>query len=97
MSNPTPPATPPAAPRYKLAVVTWIGVYPLITFLLAVTGPATETWPLPLRTLLLTGLMVPTMTWLVLPRLTRLFRRWLAPESPSSSPSPRMTPLTERT
>ena len=71
------PATPP--PRYKLALVTWIGVYPIITLLLAVLGPATAAWPLPLRTLLLTALMVPTLTWLVIPAMMRLFRGWLAP------------------
>jgi uncharacterized protein len=81
MSNQALPAAPPSPPRYKLAVLTWIGVYPIITILLAVIGPATATWPLPFRTLLLTALMVPTMTWLVIPRLTRLFRGWLAPSS----------------
>jgi uncharacterized protein len=90
------PASPvPPPPRYKLAVVTWIGVYPIITMLLAVIGPATATWPLPLRTLLLTALMVPTMTWLVIPWMTRLFRGWL---SPDAAPAPRgMTQLVERT
>ena len=73
------PAPPP--PRYKLALVTWIGVYPIITLLLALLGPTTAAWPLPLRTLLLTALMVPTLTWLVIPTLTRLFRGWLAPAS----------------
>jgi len=73
------PAQPPA--RYKLAVITWIGVYPVITVLLAVIGPATATWPLPLRTLLLTAVMVPILIWVVMPRLTRMFRRWLTPAS----------------
>lgn len=68
-----------APPRYKLALLTWIGVYPMITVLLAVLGPTTATWPLPLRTLVLTALMVPTLTWLVIPTLTRFFRGWLAP------------------
>jgi antibiotic biosynthesis monooxygenase (ABM) superfamily enzyme len=30
-------------------------------------------WPLPPRTLLLSALMAPAMTWLVIPFLTRLF------------------------
>ena len=66
-------------PRYKLAVLTWAGAYAVITLLLAVLGPAMATWPLPLRTLLLSALMAPAMTWLVLPFLMRLFRSWLAP------------------
>src|SRR5829696_5312294 len=42
-------------------------------------------WPLPLRTLLLSALMAPAMTWLVVPFLTRLFRSWLtrSPHGPS--------------
>jgi antibiotic biosynthesis monooxygenase (ABM) superfamily enzyme len=72
---------PAAPPRYKLALVTWIGVYPVITVLLAVLGPVTATWPLPLRTLVLTAVMVPTLIWVVMPMLTRLFRGWLGPAS----------------
>ena len=86
------PATPP--PRYKLALVTWIGVYPVITLLLAVLGPATATWPVPLRTLLLTAVMVPTLTWLVIPALTRIFRSWL---DPSSGPSEDVRALQRQT
>lgn len=69
---------PAAPPRYKLAVLTWIGVYPIITLLLTILGPVTATWPLPLRTLVLTAVMVPTLTWVVIPALTRFFRAWLA-------------------
>jgi uncharacterized protein len=77
-----------APPRYKLALVTWIGVYPVITLLLAAMGPAMATWPLPLRTLLLTAVMVPTLTWLVLPTLMRVFRGWLAPGGGTSANRP---------
>jgi uncharacterized protein len=69
--RPTPP------PRYKLALLTWAGAYGVITLLLAVLGPAMAAWPLPLQTLLLSVLMVATLTWLVIPSLTRLFRGWL--------------------
>ena len=70
---------PPAAspPRYKLALLTWAGAYAVITLILVVLGPAMEPWPLPLRTLLISGLMVGALTWVVIPLLTRLFRGWL--------------------
>jgi antibiotic biosynthesis monooxygenase (ABM) superfamily enzyme len=72
----------PAPPRYKLALLTWAGAYSVITLILAVLGPAMATWPLPLRTLLLSVMMVTALTWLVIPSLTRLFRGWLASASP---------------
>ncbi|HJT64575.1 MAG TPA: hypothetical protein VJ839_07395, partial [Candidatus Limnocylindria bacterium] len=53
---PSPPARPP---RYKQAVITWLAVYPALTLTLAVLGPFMETWPLPLRTFLVTVLLVP--------------------------------------
>jgi antibiotic biosynthesis monooxygenase (ABM) superfamily enzyme len=72
----------PAPPRYKLALLTWAGAYAVITLILTVLGPAMAAWPLPLRTLLLSALMVSALTWLVIPTLTRLFRGWLASASP---------------
>lgn len=70
---------PSGPPRYKLALLTWVGAYALITLILAVLGPAMVSWPLPLRTLVLSATMVVALTWLVMPRLTRLFRPWLRP------------------
>jgi antibiotic biosynthesis monooxygenase (ABM) superfamily enzyme len=76
--------SPPAAapPRYKLALLTWAGAYAVITLILAVLGPVMAPWPLPLRTLLLSMLMVAAMTWLVIPSLTRLFQGWFTSMSP---------------
>jgi antibiotic biosynthesis monooxygenase (ABM) superfamily enzyme len=34
-------------------------------------------WPLALRALVLSGLMVAAMTWVIVPLVARLFRRWL--------------------
>jgi uncharacterized protein len=68
---------PPAPPRYKLAVLSWAGAYTVISTILYLLGPMMIAWPLLLRTLLLSVLMVVAMTWLVVPTLTRLFRGWL--------------------
>jgi antibiotic biosynthesis monooxygenase (ABM) superfamily enzyme len=62
-----------------MALLTWPGAWALITLILWVLGPVTATWPLPLRTLLVSVLMVVGLTWLVIPNLTRIFARWLAP------------------
>ena len=82
------PQTPPAPPRYKLAVLSWAGAYAVITAILAVLGPFMASWPLALKTLLLSALMVIAMTWIVIPSLTRLFRRWLASASQPSLTEP---------
>jgi uncharacterized protein len=66
-----------APPRYKLALLTWAGAYTVITLLLALLGPAMASWPLMLRTLVLSVTMVVALTWLIMPRLTRLLGGWL--------------------
>jgi antibiotic biosynthesis monooxygenase (ABM) superfamily enzyme len=65
-------------PRFKLALLTWAAAYAVITAILATLGPTLAAWPLVLRTLLLSALMVLALTWLIMPALTRLFRAWLA-------------------
>ena len=68
----------PKAPRrYKLAFVTWLGVFPALTLTLAALGPTIEPWPLPLRTLLVSIVMVAVLTWVILPILMRIFRSWM--------------------
>ena len=66
-------------PRYKLALLTWVAAYPVITMILGLLGPELASWPLGLRTLVVSVLMVATLTWLVMPGLTRLLRPWLRP------------------
>jgi antibiotic biosynthesis monooxygenase (ABM) superfamily enzyme len=71
--------TPP--PRHKMVVITWLAVYPLITAIFFLGQPLLMQLPLALRTLLLTVLMVPAMTYLIMPGMARVFRRWLYPSS----------------
>ena len=73
-----------APPRYKMALLTWPGAWGLITLILWQLGPATAAWPLPVRTLVVSVLMVLGLTWVVIPNLTRLFARWLAPSPPAA-------------
>jgi antibiotic biosynthesis monooxygenase (ABM) superfamily enzyme len=72
-------------PRHKMALLTWPGAWALITLILWVLGPVTDTWPLPLRTLVISVLMVVGLTWLVIPYLTRIFAGWLAPTPPAAN------------
>jgi antibiotic biosynthesis monooxygenase (ABM) superfamily enzyme len=64
--------------RHRLALLTWVGAYAVLTPLVAVLGPVMASWPLVLRTFVMSVTMVGTLTWLVMPRLTRVFGGWLA-------------------
>ncbi len=66
-------------PRWKMAVIIWLGIYPVITILVYLLFPfmARHNWPLPLRTLLLTLIAVPLMAFVVLPFLQKLLKNWL--------------------
>jgi antibiotic biosynthesis monooxygenase (ABM) superfamily enzyme len=78
-------------PRYKTALLTWVGAYGAISAILYELGPLMATWPLLLRTLVISVLMVVTLTWLVIPLLTRLFRSWLLSEPRRAERAPRRT------
>lgn len=71
----------PGPPRYKMAVLTWIALYPTITlFSWLLTQLSSFDLSLPLRTLVLTALLVPAMVYLLVPSLTRLLKPWLQAE-----------------
>lgn len=63
--------------RYKMAVINWIAVYPLITLLLSVGSPLIQRVPVFVTTLVLSGVLVCLMTFVVMPLMTRLFAGWL--------------------
>jgi hypothetical protein len=63
--------------RFKLAVVTWLAVYPLVTLLLWALGPFVQNLPLPVVTLILSLVLVSLLTGVVMPAMLRLFRPWL--------------------
>ncbi len=65
--------------RVRTAVVTWLVAYPIITFLLATLEPVVVGWPMPLRALLLSAIMVPIMVFWALPAATALFKEFLSP------------------
>jgi uncharacterized protein len=76
---PTQPGAPPP-PRYKMALVTWATIFPLITLVVVATAPLLGSLPLVARLAVTTGVTVPLMTWVVMPRVTRLLGRWLYPD-----------------
>jgi len=72
-----PKLTPP--PRWKVAVVTWLGIFPTVLFLFLTVAPLMADWPLVPRTMVITALVVLIMTWGVAPRLTQWLKPWLHP------------------
>jgi uncharacterized protein len=75
---PSQPGAPPPPP-YKMAVLTWGTIFPLITVIVLATTPLLGGWPVVARLALTTAITVPLMTWVVMPRVTRLLRGWLYP------------------
>ena len=69
----------PAPPRWKMVVATWIGVFPLLLLLQWLVAPLVDTVPLVLRVMAFALIVVTTATYVVMPRLTMLLRRWLYP------------------
>jgi uncharacterized protein len=70
---PTQPGVPPP-PRSKMALVTWATIFPLITLVVIATAPLLGGLPLVARLAVTTAVTVPIMTWVVMPRVTRLLR-----------------------
>lgn len=65
-------------PRWKVAVVTWLGICPTVYVLFWLAGDLLISWTLPSRTVLLTLVVVLVMTWVVAPQLTKILRPWLS-------------------
>ena len=70
----------PPPPRYKMAIITWLAVFPLATVLFMLLNPLLGEASVVLRTLVFTMVMVSLMTYVVMPRMTRLFSFWLYPK-----------------
>lgn len=65
-------------PRLRMAIVTWIGIFPTVSLVLWFIAPLMQSIPFLLRTALLTILVVVIMTWIIMPRLTKIMRGWLS-------------------
>jgi len=68
-------------PRARMALVTWMGIFPTVSFFLWFVLPYLQGLPFLPRTAIFTALIVVTMTWVVMPRLTKLMRGFLNPNA----------------
>jgi len=67
-------------PRYKMTIVSWMALYPIVTIIFFLFGKPLQTMPLLIRTLLVTAAVMVLMSYVAMPRMTRWFRGWLYPE-----------------
>jgi uncharacterized protein len=69
------PIVPPS--RYKMALITWLAIFPLIVVINLLFGNILAQLPMLLRSLILSATLVLLMTYIVMPRMTRLFTHYL--------------------
>ena len=87
------PATPPqqvspaprmdGPPKWKMAIVSWLAIFPTLTVCLLSTAPLLSHVHFVGRIFVNTLMVAPLMTWIIMPRMTKLFRPWLYPVNPS--------------
>lgn len=65
--------------RYKMAVVTWLAITPLLIAFNTLTQPILGKFPMIQRVLISTPFIVLLMTYLIMPYMAKLFARWLYP------------------
>jgi antibiotic biosynthesis monooxygenase (ABM) superfamily enzyme len=73
-------------PRWKMALATTPAAYVLITVIVLAVDPISEGWPRAAVNALVTVVMVLLLTYVAMPVVTRVLRRWLYPPS---APGPR--------
>ncbi|MCD2513390.1 antibiotic biosynthesis monooxygenase [Comamonas endophytica] len=72
-----PPVPVAVPPKWKLTVVSWMGIFPLVAVSLGLLTPLLQSWPFLARILLVTVLVVSLMSYVVMPRLVRWMGWWL--------------------
>lgn len=63
--------------KWKFALMVWVAIYPAITLLSYLIGNEIKDFPLALRTLIMTGILVPLMVYVLLPLLRKIIGNWL--------------------
>lgn len=74
-TSPGRPIIPP--PRWKMASITFLAVFPVSQVLSRALGPVIGAWPPWAASLAMSAAMVTALTWFAMPVLARLFRPWL--------------------
>ncbi len=64
-------------PKWKFALMVWIAIYPSIMVVQLLIGNQIINLPMPLRSLIMTGILVPLMVYVLLPLLRKVLGNWL--------------------
>lgn len=75
-----PPAAKVAPPRYKMALITLVSIYPLALFLPMLLNPLIVWLPVAITVFITASLIVPLMLYFVMPAMVKLFSWWLYPK-----------------
>ena len=65
------------APRYKMAILLCLVVYILVVLLNAIFAPFIKDFPFFVKLMVIVPTQVLLMTYVVMPRITRLFKKWI--------------------
>jgi hypothetical protein len=76
-----------APPRWKMALGTWIGVFPTSIVLSLLISPHLLGLPFLARQLVFSGLMVALLTFLVMPMVRHALHGWLEPKPQQQIPT----------
>jgi antibiotic biosynthesis monooxygenase (ABM) superfamily enzyme len=76
------PYNPP--PRWRMAVATFLGVYPVVMVLNLTLGPLIRSWHFALAGAAFNACVVVLLTWVVMPLVAGILRGWLHPKENTS-------------
>ena len=71
----------PAPKKYKVTLVSWLALFPTVTAIFYIFGEPLAQMPLLVRTFLVTGAVMPLMSYVLMPQFTKWFSFWLFSEN----------------
>ncbi|BAU11973.1 hypothetical protein LEP3755_24970 [Leptolyngbya sp. NIES-3755] len=74
----SPPIAAVKPSKDKMVWLTWLALYPLVVGVSLLLEPWLVFLSLPLRTLVVTGVVVPLMGYFAMPLMTEIFQEWLS-------------------